>query len=45
VNRVFGSLLFDTTEFDERVEEASSIIKEHGVGEARGASSEHSEFK
>jgi hypothetical protein len=45
VNRVVGDLLFDPNESDENVEAALNICKEDGVGEARGASSEHYELK
>jgi hypothetical protein len=45
VNRVIADMIFDPTESDEKVEAVFSIFKADGVGEARGASSEHSELK
>jgi hypothetical protein len=45
VNRVVGDLLFDPNESDEKFQAVLSLFKEYGVGEARGASSEHSELK
>jgi hypothetical protein len=45
VNCVVGDLLFDTNESDGKVEAALSIFKEDGIGDARGASSEHSDLK
>jgi hypothetical protein len=45
VNRVASDLLFDSTEFDEKVEAALSIFEEDEAGEARVGRSEHSELK
>jgi hypothetical protein len=45
LNCVVGDLLFDPNESDEKFEAALGMFKEDGVGEARRASSEHSELK
>jgi hypothetical protein len=45
VNPVIGDLLFDPTEFEEKVEAALSIFEEDRAREARVGRSEHSELK
>jgi hypothetical protein len=44
VSSVIGDLVFDPTEYDEKIEAALSICKEDGAGEARGASFDQSEL-